>query len=135
MAGKRAWMVSTRIMNPRIVSDRVRDMCGVMPISAKTANLTIGVNMRAPLDIYGFFRKKLRGSFVDGDGAAVDIKCMHLDEQRYPALRIHATRKTQKLALELYSSGKVNATGLRSSEDIDTVISFLNFHFSCEEVV
>lgn len=119
MSGMNAWMVSTRVMDEHVIRDRIRKIYGFEPDEIRISNMTFSVNTQQTLDIYEIYRRR-----NENKTPWTVIKSFHLDEQQFPALRVHMTNP-KNIALEVYSSGRIVATGIKCKQDLETILLFI----------
>ena len=110
MSGMHAWMVSTRIMDIQVIIERIQELFSFVPDTIRTTNMTFSINTSSTIDIFAVYKRKR----IQEKGC-VKVKSYHLDEQRYPALRIHLFSPTH-IAFEVYSSGRINLTGMKDMQ-------------------
>jgi hypothetical protein len=121
MSGLRAWMVSTRIMDEDMIVQRIQSVFGFTPREIHTSNMTFSINTNSPIDIFDAYRRR---NNVVGDSI---VRSYHLDEQQYPALRVHMSQP-QHVAMEIYSSGRIVATGFKNMNDLDIMVNFIKMN-------
>lgn len=120
MSGMRAWMVSTRIMDTAVILERMEQLFLFVPFAIRTTNMTFSINTGSAIDIFSVYKRR-RVQANNG----VQVKSYHLDEQRYPALRIHTFSPTH-VALEVYASGRINLTGMKDMQSVQQIVDFIN---------
>ena len=120
MSGMHAWMVSTRIMEIKEIQGRIQELFQFVPDTIRTTNMTFSINTGSTIDIFSVYKRKR----IQAKGGVI-VKSYHLDEQRYPALRIHTFSPTH-VALEVYASGRINLTGMKDMQSVQQIVEFIN---------
>jgi len=118
------WMLMTRVMDDKDISQLLQTHFGMTPIKISVVNITIMVKLGVPLCLETLHDSLCGGGMIDILNGISNESFYFMDKQKFPAL-ISKPDKEKDLVLELYATGAVNITGIKSNDQIDTAMCFL----------
>lgn len=121
---RNVWMLMTRIMDESEVSQLVEKHFGRKPVRITVVNITIMVKLGVSLCLETLHDSLCGGGMVDILNGTTNESFYFMDKQKFPAL-ISKPDKEKDLVLELYATGAVNMTGIKSNDQIYHAMHFL----------
>jgi len=120
----KTWMLMTKELQHDKVASMVFERFGKYPIEVKVVNITILINLGFRINLEQIHADLGTSNMSDIFAGATNETIVLLDKQKFPAL-IAKPNKNSEIVLEIYSTGAINATGLKSNESIDDVMTYI----------
>lgn len=121
---RNVWMLMTRVMDADMVSKMVEEKFNKVPVKITVVNITIMVKLGTHLSLEMLHDALSGGGMMDILNGNSNESFYFMDKQKFPAL-IAKPNKDKDLVLELYATGAVNITGMKSNQEIEDAMSFL----------
>jgi TATA-box binding protein (TBP) (component of TFIID and TFIIIB) len=125
MFARGIWMLMTRIDDINEIYDIVESYFGKRPVSVEVTNITMIYRLHRNIDLDTLFDSLT--SCEQGQlylHAPRGQQVVLMDRQKYPALMI-TPFQDKSCVLEVYANGPINATGMKSDDDVRSIREFI----------
>lgn len=118
------WMLMTREINENKVKNMILENFDRKPVKITVVNITMMVKLGVSIDLEDLHDSMCNFDLNDIFNGSVNEDLYFLDKQKFPAL-IAKPNKDKDLVLELYSTGAINVTGMKSNDEIDIAMEYI----------